>query len=128
VGGGNRKVAWSDGPRLIFRARMLQEGSVGSRTRLNFRTSGVDSPPRRLRGAEADLLAAWMRYEKILPELGDRFEAKIRAALETIQAIRLRLAQPRIGRTSWPTIAASSGEPWVFSRETGSSLGSTLAN
>ena len=29
-----------------------------------------------LRGAEADLLAAWMRYEEILPGLGDRFERK----------------------------------------------------
>jgi hypothetical protein len=34
-----------------------------------------------LRGAEADLLAAWMRYEEILPGLGDRFEAEVRAAL-----------------------------------------------
>ena len=81
-----------------------------------------------LRGAEADLLAAWMRYEEILPGLGDRFEAEVRAAFEIIRAIRLRLTQPRIGRTSWPTIAASSGEPWVFSRETGSPLGSTHAN
>jgi hypothetical protein len=30
-----------------------------------------------LRGAEADLLAAWMRYEEILPGLGDRFEAEV---------------------------------------------------
>ena len=34
-----------------------------------------------LRGAEADLLAAWMRYEEVLPGLGDRFEAEVRAAL-----------------------------------------------
>jgi plasmid stabilization system protein ParE len=34
-----------------------------------------------LHGAEADLLAAWMRYEEILPGLGDRFEAEVRAAL-----------------------------------------------
>jgi hypothetical protein len=34
-----------------------------------------------LRGAEADLLAAWMRYEEILPELGERFEVEVRAAL-----------------------------------------------
>ena len=31
-----------------------------------------------LRGAEADLLAAWMRYEEILPGLGGRFEAEVR--------------------------------------------------
>jgi plasmid stabilization system protein ParE len=34
-----------------------------------------------LRGSEADLLAAWMGYEEILPGLGDRFEAEVRAAL-----------------------------------------------
>ena len=34
-----------------------------------------------LHGAEADLLAAWMRYEEILPGLGNRFEAGVRAAL-----------------------------------------------
>jgi hypothetical protein len=34
-----------------------------------------------LRGAEADLLAAWMRYEEILPGLGERFEVEVRAAL-----------------------------------------------
>jgi plasmid stabilization system protein ParE len=34
-----------------------------------------------LRGAETDLLAAWVRYEEALPGLGDRFEAEIRAAL-----------------------------------------------
>jgi hypothetical protein len=35
VGGGNRKVASSDGTRLIFKAWMLQERSVVSRARLN---------------------------------------------------------------------------------------------
>jgi hypothetical protein len=34
-----------------------------------------------LRGAEADLLATWMRYEEILPGLGERFEVEVRAAL-----------------------------------------------
>ena len=34
-----------------------------------------------LQGAEADLLAAWMRYEEILPGLGERFEVEVRAAL-----------------------------------------------
>ena len=34
-----------------------------------------------LQGAEADLLAAWMRYEEILPGLGDRFEADVWTAL-----------------------------------------------
>jgi hypothetical protein len=34
-----------------------------------------------LRGAEADLLTAWMRYEEILPGLGERFEVEVRAAL-----------------------------------------------
>jgi hypothetical protein len=34
-----------------------------------------------LHGAEGDLLAAWMHYEEILPGLGDRFEAEVRAAL-----------------------------------------------
>jgi plasmid stabilization system protein ParE len=34
-----------------------------------------------LRGAETDLLAAWVRYEEALPGLGDRFEAEIRPAL-----------------------------------------------
>jgi hypothetical protein len=40
-----------------------------------------------LRAAEADLLAAWTRYEEILPGLGDRFEAEVRAAL-------LRIVEP----------------------------------
>jgi hypothetical protein len=34
-----------------------------------------------LRGAEADLFAAWVRYEEALPGLGDRFEAEVRAVL-----------------------------------------------
>ena len=34
-----------------------------------------------LRGAEADLLAAWIRYEEALPGLGERFETEVRAAL-----------------------------------------------
>lgn len=34
-----------------------------------------------LRGSESDLLAAWVRYEEVLPGLGDRFEAEVRAAL-----------------------------------------------
>ena len=34
-----------------------------------------------LRGAEADLLAAWVRYEEALTGLGDRFEAEVRVAL-----------------------------------------------
>jgi hypothetical protein len=34
-----------------------------------------------LRRAEADLLAAWMRYEEILPGLGERLEVEVRAAL-----------------------------------------------
>jgi hypothetical protein len=34
-----------------------------------------------LRGAEADLLAAWMRYEEILPGLGERFDVEVGAVL-----------------------------------------------
>ena len=34
-----------------------------------------------LRGAETDLLEAWIRYEEIFPGLGDRFEAQVRVAL-----------------------------------------------
>ena len=41
-----------------------------------------------LHGAEADLLAAWMRYEELLPGLGDRFEAEVRAALLRILELR----------------------------------------
>lgn len=37
-----------------------------------------------LAGAEADLLAAWVRYEELLPGLGDRFEAEVRAGLARI--------------------------------------------
>ena len=45
-----------------------------------------------LRGAEADLLAAWMRYEEILPGLGERFEVEVRAALfRTVELPESRL-------------------------------------
>ncbi|MBV9492457.1 MAG: type II toxin-antitoxin system RelE/ParE family toxin [Verrucomicrobia bacterium] len=37
-----------------------------------------------LAGAEADLFAAWARYEELLPGLGDRFEAEVRTALARI--------------------------------------------
>jgi plasmid stabilization system protein ParE len=37
-----------------------------------------------LAGAEADLFTAWTRYEKLLPGLGDRFEAEVRAGLARI--------------------------------------------
>ena len=37
-----------------------------------------------LAGAEADLFAAWVRYEELLPGLGDRFEAEVRAGLARI--------------------------------------------
>jgi plasmid stabilization system protein ParE len=37
-----------------------------------------------LAGAEADLFAAWARYEGVSPGLGDRFEAEVRAGLARI--------------------------------------------
>ena len=37
-----------------------------------------------LAGAEADLFAAWARYEELLPGLGDRFETEVRAGLARI--------------------------------------------
>ena len=37
-----------------------------------------------LAGAEADLFAAWARYEELSPGLGDRFEAEVRAGLARI--------------------------------------------
>jgi hypothetical protein len=50
-----------------------------------------------LRGAEADLFAAWVRYEEALPGLGDRFEAEVRAVLLRIGAYLRRRIPAIVG-------------------------------
>ena len=46
-----------------------------------------------LTGAESELFEAWARYEELLPGLGDRFDAVVRAALRT--AAQFPEAAPR---------------------------------